>query len=107
MIPTTFNTMGYGGNRGYIPLDYIESTGTQYIDTGILYDYTKNGVLHVEQYGYNPNSGSATFGARNTGANNGLYIIKNVYNRTVGTSIASNGIRYFVEQSWNTIEITP
>lgn len=41
-IRTTFNPMGTLGRRklpaGYIELEYLESTGTQYIDTGIVPD---------------------------------------------------------------------
>lgn len=44
-IRTSFSPMGTSGKKlppGYIELEYLESTGTQYIDTGIVPDrYTK------------------------------------------------------------------
>lgn len=62
-IPCEYRKLGYGFDLppGYTVCEYLESTGTQYIDTG-HYATHLSGV-HIK-YAYLRKGGSGTFGGR-------------------------------------------
>jgi len=73
-----FMAAGAAARRGlpYTPVAYLESTGTQYIDTGIAPDFANGDeiefrYLSVSYTGAQP----GIFGSRETGVKNGVYAL--------------------------------
>lgn len=76
MIPTLTNPMGLSfiGRR----LQYIESTGTQYINTGITPDYANGDSTSINVYmAAYTGSAPCAFGSRESGTRNGIYYLPN------------------------------
>ena len=74
MIPCRVNPMGY---PPYLrKLSYLESTGTQYINTGIAPDFAGGDSIYIHYYG-GSFSGAApcSFGSRESGVRNGIYLL--------------------------------
>lgn len=73
MIPFVENQFG---NLPCGRLRYIESTGTQYINTGIKPDFANGDSIEIHFYGA-AFSGAApcTFGSRESGVRNGIYLL--------------------------------
>lgn len=58
----------------YTPLQYLESTGTQYIDTGMAPDFAGGDEIECHFYNASPGSGAVVaFGCRQTNVRNGIY----------------------------------
>ena len=77
MIPTLTNPLGISPAYGR-RLQYLESTGTQYIDTGIAPDFANGDRTEIRFYGA-AYSGSAPciFGSRESGVRNAVYLLVN------------------------------
>ena len=77
MIPSRYNRLG--ASKHLRRLSYIESTGTQYIDTGVSPDFANGDELEVSFYAasYSGND-PCVFGSRQSPAINGFYVISNV-----------------------------
>ena len=92
----------------YIFLDYLQSTGTQYIDTGVIGDYTKGVELEVEILG-NLNNGC---GVGSWGDNTGrerdwlFYVFGNEFRTGFGSTNASIGIEAELEKWYKYKAIT-
>ena len=74
MIPTVTNPMGISlyGRR----LQYLESTGTQYIDTGTAPDFAGGDSIAIRYYrAAYPLSQPCVFGSRESGIRNGVYLL--------------------------------
>ena len=74
MIPTVTNPMGISlyGRR----LQYLASTGTQYIDTGIAPDFANGDKVEIRFYMPEPSAAQfAIFGSRTAATTNGLYVL--------------------------------
>ena len=73
MIPTLNHPLGMPYARR---LQYLASTGTQYIDTGIAPDYANGDSIEIHLYGAGF-SGAApcAFGSRESGVLNGIYLL--------------------------------
>lgn len=73
MIPCRVNPMGSPYLR---KLSYLESTGTQYIDTGVAPDFAGGDRIEIRFYAASY-SGSApcVFGSRESGIRNGVYCL--------------------------------
>jgi len=73
MIPTRFNRLGLPPFRR---VAYLESTGTQYIDTGVAPNFAGGDSIQISFYRADY-SGAApcVFGSRETGVKNGVYCL--------------------------------
>ena len=62
----------------YTPVAYLESTGTQYINTGVLPDFANGDEIEIK-YTLASYTGAApaVFGSRETGVKNGVYALAN------------------------------
>lgn len=107
MIPTVINPMGISlyGRR----LQYIASTGTQYINTGVKPDFANGDSVEMNFYGATF-SGAApcAFGSRETGVKNGIYclglansviVCDNSGNSTFGFTTETQDITIIVDDS--------
>ena len=77
LLPTTPTKRGYTfkGWAGYIPIEYLESTGTQYIDTGLIFNTPSTRLdysLKVSVLGREQKKG--TFVSNETSTNEGFNI---------------------------------
>ena len=78
MIPTITNPMGIPlyGRR----LQYLTSTGTQYIDTGVRPDFANGDSIEISYYGAEfTGSAPCIFGSRETNVRNGVYCLANTF----------------------------
>lgn len=75
MIPYDLNPFGWSIAKPYKrKLSYIESTGTQYIDTGVKPNFTNNDEIYISFYGAEYSGAApAIFGSRQIGLINGVY----------------------------------
>lgn len=73
MIPTLTDPMGisFAGRR----LQYIESTGTQYINTGVKPDFANGDSVEIRVYKSDGSGNMCLFGSRQTPALNGFYAL--------------------------------
>lgn len=76
--------------RGYTPLDYIEATGTQYIDTGVILNQDSRIICEYMYKG-----GNGIYGARNTVAtrNFSLRVISGAWQMGYGDGVTSGKIK--------------
>jgi len=73
MLPFVENQMG---NLPYGRLQYIESTGTQYINTGIAPDFAGGDSIEISFYGASYTGAAPCItGSRETNVRNGIYIL--------------------------------
>lgn len=74
MIPSRMNPLGI---FQYRRLQYIASTGTQYIDTGVKPDFAGGDSIEISFYSAAYTSGLAPciFGSRESGVRNGVYCL--------------------------------
>ena len=92
MIPTVTNPMGISpyGRR----LQYIASTGTQYINTGIAPDFAGGDSIEIRFYGAAfTGAAPCTFGSRESGVLNGIYLL-GLNNLTVSDGVGYNSIGF-------------
>lgn len=74
MLPSRFNRLGIGGEIK--PIQYIESTGTQYIDTGVKPDYANGDKVEISFYRASYTGGQpCAFGSRKSNVTNGVYAL--------------------------------
>lgn len=96
------------GGAKYTPLEYIQSTGTQYIDTGYK---ANNNTRIIMDFEYN--SGDVVFGAYDTNGANGFgcqYVNSKWYqyygtSSAVTTADAAAGTRYVVDYNKNQVYV--
>ena len=90
-----FQMLLAAGSRGlpYTPVSYLESTGTQWIDTGIKPDFAGGDEIEIHLYGA-VYSGAApcVFGSRETGVKNGIYLL-GLNNLTVADAAGYSGVQ--------------
>lgn len=102
----------WGGKRSPLPpgarwVEYLESTGTQYIDTGVLIDTSTDTVEitfmpHAETSGYQAyygtdETGNGQFSLRKNTNGNNIQVLKN--------AAVSAGIT--ADEKWHTVKVTP
>ena len=81
MIPTAISPFGLGFRRPYKQrLEYIESTGTQYIDTGVKPDFAGGDSLEISFFRPTATEATSIFGSRTNSVTNGVYHIANNIN---------------------------
>ena len=74
MLPDRYNRLGVARPLRFV--SYIESTGTQYIDTGVLPDYENGDSTSISFYQANYTGASpCVFGSRESGVRNGVYLL--------------------------------
>ena len=95
MLPFVENQFG---NLPCGRLRYIESTGTQYINTGTKPDFANGDSIEIRLYGTSFSGASpCTFGSRESGVRNGIYLL-GLNNLTVCDDAGYNsvGLPYLV-----------
>ena len=74
MLPDRYNRLGIDRPLRFV--SYIESTGTQYIDTGVAPDFAGGDSIRISFYRANyTGSQPCVFGSRETGVKNGVYLL--------------------------------
>lgn len=83
---------------GYTELEYIESSGTQYIDTGFKLNNNSRVIIEymITQYPTNFSSGITTFGARYA-YNNTQFMVYSPINRATSMAITYGSYAQFKE----------
>lgn len=93
MIPTRFNRLGLPPFRR---VSCLESTGTQYIDTGVSPDFAGGDSIEIRLYGTSFSGASpCTFGSRESGVRNGIYLL-GLNNLTVCDDASYSSVGLFV-----------
>ena len=100
--PTAPEKYGYTFRewKSYTPIEYLESTGTQYIDTGFV--PTTNTRIDFEfSYAFEPvnNVGQVIFGSRTTGTYN-----TSTDQMYAGCNIASDGVYFYSGPTYTFIQ---
>ena len=86
MLPDRFNRLGVDRPLRFV--SYIESTGTQYIDTGVKPDFANGDSIEVDFEGSTyPGATPGFFGSRGQYVLNGLYVV-------AGTCVAAGADGY-------------
>ena len=75
IIANNVNAASSTSTNGYTQLEYIESTGTQYIDTGIVPNQDTSVRLDAQYLDYNSGSNGILFGARTSSTAN-VYVVQ-------------------------------
>ena len=77
MNSTMFNTLlaaAAQAGKAYTPVEYLECTGTQYIDTGVAPDFAGGDEITVVWSGTSLTGNTVVFGSRTTNVRNGVYL---------------------------------
>lgn len=87
----------------YTPLEYLQSTGSQYIDTGFIYNTNKKIEIgfSVPYIGTN----ACAFGSRNSGVRRGLYEVGNSMVIAGDSSWTSVGVAFPTEYTFCDVKI--
>lgn len=103
-----------GVNTKYTRLEYIESSGSQYINTGVVPTENTRVVMDIEPSGITSTSNYAIFGERNSNQSSGLFslwLLGGKFRTDFGTTSGNlfieapiNG-RYIIDKNKNTTTI--
>lgn len=99
--------------EGYTEVEYIESSGTQHIDTGVKPNQDTRIVMDVDALGFLDNTDMFLFGARVSSENNAFYIALNDDNTTWHLSYGNSHLnknftctgRHAIDMNKNVVDI--
>ena len=104
LLPTTPTKRGYTfkGWASYIPIEYLESTGTQWIDTNVQFNSLTMSFDIVFETNYIPSNYTFLFGAGSSSSENRFWLIVGSNNTQIGygtqyydaISVQNKKIRY-------------
>ncbi len=86
----------------YTPVAFLESTGTQWIDTGVVPDFADGDEIEIHYYSANyTGAAPGIFGSRDTGVVNGVYALAgsvivadaNGYNSAANLALGENVVK--------------